>query len=130
MSIALVGALASPAAAFELCSSSKRHTCVVDGDTVWIQGEKIRLADIDTPETEARCERERVGAAAAADRLAELLGPGAFEIKRGDPLDGRLVDRHGRTLAVIEIDGVSVGAMLVEEGLARQWTGRRQSWCD
>jgi endonuclease YncB( thermonuclease family) len=33
---------------------------VVDGDTFWFRGEKIRIADIDTPElSPPRCERER-----------------------------------------------------------------------
>ncbi len=27
-----------------------RRTCVVDGDTIWLEGVKIRIADIDTPE--------------------------------------------------------------------------------
>jgi endonuclease YncB( thermonuclease family) len=27
-----------------------RHTCVIDGDTIWLEGVKIRVADIDTPE--------------------------------------------------------------------------------
>lgn len=103
---------------------------MVDRDTVWIEGEKIRLADIDAPEVEGRCDYEIASAALATARLTELLGSGPFEIRRGDPLDGRLVDRHGRTLAVILINGISVGSVLVEEGLVRSWTGRRQPWCD
>jgi micrococcal nuclease len=117
-----------PAMAMPLCSAGERHTCVVDGDTVWISGEKIRLADIDTPEPSGRCVTERVLAARAAGRLAELLS-GPHEIVRGDPADGRLQDRYGRTLAVIRVGGVSVGTILVREGLARPWTGRRSNWC-
>ncbi len=71
---------------------------------------------------------ERVLAARAAGRLAELLS-GPHEIVRGDPADGRLQDRYGRTLAVIRVGGVSVGTILVREGLARPWTGRRSNWC-
>ena len=37
-------------AAFTLCGSGTRLNCVVDGDTFWMSGEKIRIADIDTPE--------------------------------------------------------------------------------
>lgn len=66
-------------------------------------------------------------AAHAAGRLAELLGRGGYEIRRGDPIDGREVDRFGRTLAVILVNGVSVGSILVEEGLAKPWAGRRES---
>jgi micrococcal nuclease len=36
-----------------------RRTCVVDGDTFWLEGEKIRIADIDTPEiSEPKCDAE------------------------------------------------------------------------
>lgn len=117
------------AAAMEFCSGPIRVTCVVDGDTVWIEGEKIRLSDIDAPEPAGRCVEERILAARAAGRLAELLAPGAFDIRRGDPADGRLKDRFGRTLAVITVDGLSVGATLVAEGLARPWQGARENWC-
>jgi micrococcal nuclease len=124
-----VAALSAPAAAMPLCSGPDRVTCVVDGDTVWIEGEKIRLADLDTPEPSGACEEERVLAARSAGRLAALLAPGDFVIRRGDPVDGRLQDRFGRTLAVILVDGVSVATILIGEGLARPWAGRRESWC-
>lgn len=42
-----------------LCGERQRVSCVVDGDTLWLHGEKIRIADIDTPEvSEARCDSE------------------------------------------------------------------------
>lgn len=120
----ILGLLASPADAMDFCSGPVRVTCVVDGDTVWIEGEKIRLADIDAPEAGGACEAERMIAARAAGRLAELLGGDGFLIER-QGLDG-----YGRTLAVIVVGGgVSVGAVLVEEGLARPWAGRREQWC-
>jgi len=34
---------------FAICGTVRR-TCVVDGDTFWLDGNKIRIADIDTPE--------------------------------------------------------------------------------
>ena len=36
-------------ALFPLCSRPVRVTCVVDGDTFWYRGTKIRLAGIDMP---------------------------------------------------------------------------------
>ncbi|PAP96113.1 thermonuclease family protein [Mesorhizobium wenxiniae] len=39
-------------------------------------------------------------------------------------------DRYGRTLATIEVDGRDVGDILIGEGLARPWTGKRRPWCD
>ena len=43
-------------ARFGLCHSGGGRNCVVDGDTFWFEGQKYRVADIDTPETHpARC---------------------------------------------------------------------------
>lgn len=108
---------------FGRCTEGPRFTCVVDGDTVWIEGEKIRLAGIDAPEMEGKCAAERHGAALAADRLTELLSRGTIAIER----DGR--DRFGRTLAIVTVDGVSAGTVLIDEGFARPWDGRRRPWC-
>jgi endonuclease YncB( thermonuclease family) len=54
--------MAAPAMATDICSggnrAERRVTCVVDGDTIWQSGVKMRLLDIDTPETfEAQCDR-------------------------------------------------------------------------
>lgn len=38
-------------------------------------------------------------------------------------------DRYGRTLAALSVNGVDAGDMLVSEGLARTWSGRREAWC-
>ncbi len=38
-------------------------------------------------------------------------------------------DQYGRTLAVVLVDGESVGAKLIEEGHAHPWAGRRETWC-
>lgn len=108
------------ALAIALCPAppARRVTCVHDGDTVWIEGEKIRLLDIDAPEMNARCERERRMAVAARDRLVALLDGRDVVIRR------RGVDRYGRTLARLG----DVGEVLVREGLARRW-GDRRGWC-
>ena len=61
-------------AEFTLCSGSERQTCVVDGDTLWLEGAKIRLADINTPEvSQPHCASERALGEAAARRLIALL---------------------------------------------------------
>lgn len=111
------------AAALAFCPAGPRDNCVVDGDTFWIAGEKVRIADIDAPEMKGRCPQETRLAIASRDRLRELLNSGNFTLNR----EGQ--DRYGRTLAVVTIDGYSVGDILVSEGLARTWTGRREPWC-
>lgn len=66
---------------FELCGIT-RHTCVVDGDTIWLEGEKIRIADIDTPEiSEPKCDAEYQLGMKATYRLRDLLNEGAFEVR-------------------------------------------------
>ncbi|MXP36055.1 hypothetical protein GRI55_09745 [Erythrobacter citreus] len=42
------------------------------------------------------------------------------------PCEGKGKDGYGRTLAVVRVGGRSVGSILVREGLAREWTGRRE----
>jgi micrococcal nuclease len=48
----------------------------------------------------------------------------------GDPANGRVRDRAGRTLGTVSVDGRDVGEVLVGEELARPWEGRRKPWCD
>lgn len=100
---------------------------VIDGDTFIHAGERIRIADIDTPEVQGRCPAETALAGRATRRLNGLLAEGAFELH---PLpSGRDKDRYGRKLRIVTRSGQSIGDMLVAEGLARTWTGRRESWC-
>ena len=100
---------------------------VVDGDTFWLAGEKIRIADIDTPETHPpRCAREAELGEKATRRLESLLRQAPFEIV---PIGGRDEDRYGRKLRIVTRGGRSLGDTLVAEGLARTWIGRREPWC-
>ncbi|WP_371258877.1 hypothetical protein [Ensifer sp. ZNC0028] len=56
--------------------------CVVDGDTFWSRGEKIRIADIGTPELEPpRCEADQ--GEAVKSRLLALLNGGKFSLSAG-----------------------------------------------
>lgn len=111
------------AAALAVCAPGPRDHCVHDGDTVWIEGEKIRISDIDAPELKGRCPYESELAIRSRKRLVELLNSGSFEIRRSG------TDRYGRTLAILHRSGHSIGDILVAEGLARTWSGRREPWC-
>jgi len=109
-------------------SSALAATHVVDGDTVVIDGEKIRIYNIDAPELRhAGCDAERRLAEVAKRRLDDLLSRGKVGILRGD--GGRMTDRYGRTLARLTVGGRDVGEILVEEELARPWQGKRRPWC-
>lgn len=114
-------------AAFKKCGTGSRQACVIDGDTIWFNGLKIRIADIDTPEVgEPKCSSELALGNRATDRMHELINEGPFEIRAWP---GRDADPYGRKLRVLMRDGRSLGDILVSEGLARTWSGRREPWC-
>lgn len=124
--VVLASCTAAPAAAPVASPPVLR---VIDGDTLVINGETIRLANIDAPETmprsrcwaEARLSSEATFALEVEASTWAALPP---TIER----DGQ--DRYGRTLATIRTtDGRDVGQMLIESGLAVPWTGRRWDWC-
>ena len=113
-------------ALFTRCEGSGRVTCVVDGDTIWYRGTKIRIADINTPEiSRPACPREAALGERATLRLTALLNTGGFTLER----KGRDEDRYGRNLRVVTRGGRSLGDLLVAEGLAERWRGRRGNWC-
>ncbi len=103
-----------------------RYSCVVDGDTIWFQGAKIRLVGIDAPELSNpawAAEAER--GAAATQRLQQLMNAGPFDLV---PID-RDTDRYGRLLRDVIRGGVSLGDTLIAEGLAVPFGGGRPNWC-
>jgi micrococcal nuclease len=111
---------------FDLCFTGGGFNCVVDGDTFWIGGEKVRVADIDAPETHPpRCAYEQALGDHATKRLQELLNDGPVQLESID----RDKDVYGRNLRIVTRDGKSLGQQLIREGLAHPWTGSRQPWC-
>lgn len=131
--VAVEGAAASgPAdrerARFGQCVGPVRTTCVVDGDTIWYQGTKIRVADINAPEvSKPGCAREAMLGDRATERLTDLLNAGNFALVRPAGAPDR--DRYGRALRELHRNGQSLGAVLVDEGLAEEWNGARIDWC-
>lgn len=102
---------------------------VVDGDTVdrWIW--RWRLAGLDAPEIrKAQCPAEREAGRAAAQRLGEIIAAG--RTVRLAPVQWRL-DKWGRLVGRLEVDGQDVAAILIAEGYARPYDGRsrREGWC-
>ena len=100
---------------------------VIDGDTIRAPyGVKYRLMGFDAPETfQAKCDAELMLGKRAAERLKELLASGEARI-----IESGKIDRYGRTLAHLTVNGRDVGGVLVGEGLARRYDGRtkRESW--
>jgi micrococcal nuclease len=116
----------SETGSFGFCHEGGGFNCVVDGDTLYYRGTKIRIADIDTPEThEPRCAAEAKLGATATRRLQTLLNAGPFRLEDID----RDADKYGRKLRVVTRDGESLGETLVSENLARWYKGGRRPWC-
>ena len=107
-----------------ICSGGHRITCIVDGDTGWLDGEKWRLLGTDTPEiSKPECSNEYSVGIAARNRLQTLM-LGGYAIERG----GR--DRYGRRLVTIRLaDGRDVGDVLEAEGLSQPWPNSGNRWC-
>ncbi|MFN4114118.1 MAG: thermonuclease family protein [Sphingomonadaceae bacterium] len=115
-------------ARFGPCRGPVRVTCVVDGDTLWYQGTKIRVADINAPEiSKPGCAREAILGERATARLTDLLNAGDFALVR--PAGSADRDIYGRALRELHRNGESLGAVLVAEGLAEEWGGTRIDWC-
>jgi endonuclease YncB( thermonuclease family) len=114
-----------------MCASGRNHdparTCVVDGDTLWLDGESLRLESFDTPEPRDNVcggKREVTLAGRASARLLELLNGNPWTVERYG------LDPNGRTLATVRVGGRDVGDILIDEGLARRWPDGEEWWCD
>ena len=89
---------------------------IVDADTVYLGGDKIRLQGLDAPETDQAC-LDADGRAfqcglAAKTALEKRFGNHAWTCHSSG------VDRYGRTLATCSADDEDVGRWLVHEGWA------------
>ncbi|MDB5528107.1 MAG: nuclease [Devosia sp.] len=109
-----------------MCGSA-RYTCIVDGDTIWFEGQNLRLQSYDTPEPyTAICggSAEVALAKQASARLLDLLNTNAFTVETFG-LDGT----GKRTLATVRVGGRDVGDILISERLARHWPDGDEWWC-
>ncbi len=101
---------------------------VTDGDTFRLtSGERIRIAGIDAPETQAqraRCPAERRRGEAAKANLTRMIEGKSIRFTRV----GRSYDR---TVATVRHDGRDLAARLVETGDAAWWPrGKaKPDWC-
>lgn len=88
---------------------------VIDGDTIEIHGERIRLHAIDSPEGRQRCTRGgrewRCGTEAARALDAFIAGATVY-------CTARDTDRYGRMVAVCRAHQVDLGEWMVRQGWA------------
>ncbi|MCE6951959.1 thermonuclease family protein [Cereibacter sphaeroides] len=100
-----------PAAATSLEGRAR----VIDGDTIEIEGARVRLFGIDAPETAQTCE------AAGTDWPCGRWATETLRARLRDrPVrcEGDERDRYGRLLANCSVEGEDLGAWLVRSGAA------------
>lgn len=92
---------------------------VLDGDTVLIRRAgglvKIRLAGIDAPE------KDQAFGADSRDSLSDIVKDKRVNVA------SQAVDRYGRMVAKLSVDGLDVNAEQVRRGMAWAAVGWRQS---
>jgi endonuclease YncB( thermonuclease family) len=92
---------------------------VVDGDTLTVAGQRIRLHGVDAPEANQLCERGGQPWRCGADATEALRGFLAGRPVACTPVDR---DRFGRLVARCAAEGQDLGAWLVGQGLAVAYT--------
>jgi endonuclease YncB( thermonuclease family) len=124
--LGIASAAAPVRASFGYCHIGGGTNCVVDGDTFWINGEKVRIAGIDAPETHPpRCAYEARLGEQATEKLHALLNSGAVTMTSID----RDRDRYGRLLRNVAVNGEDVGEAMISAGVAREYGSGRRPWC-
>jgi endonuclease YncB( thermonuclease family) len=100
---------------------------VIDGDTITVDGERVRLMGFDTPEIRSfKCPAEKQLGDQAKARVRSLI-----DMNGGLTLQyASKNDKYGRRLAQAFVSDWPIGDLLIQEGLARAYNGgKRQSWC-
>jgi micrococcal nuclease len=88
---------------------------VVDGDTIVVDGERVRLIGIDTPESVKPGTPVECFAREASALMERLVGGRRVRLER----DVEERDRYGRLLAYVYRDSLFVNAEMVRRGYAQ-----------
>jgi endonuclease YncB( thermonuclease family) len=97
-------------------ASATTTATVIDGDTLKLGNERIRLHGIDAPESKQRCTDGWQAGEAARHALAGLVSAGTPSCEKVT------TDRYGRTVAVCRVNGKDIGGEMVKRGLAWAYT--------
>lgn len=100
---------------------------VIDGGTLDVRGERVRIANVDAPHLppDAACSAEAALGVQAASRLKSLIAS-ATAVR----LDRQGKDADGATLARVILSGDNdAGEALVFMGVAADWRRTPWDWC-
>lgn len=116
-------AAAAEAARFGQCYNSAGPNCVLDGDTIYVEREKVRIAELEVPKIQgAQCPDERSRGIDAALRVAELLNSGKVTLSAP-------IQTSSGTLRKVFVNGDDVAPTMIASGLARPSGGDEPGWC-
>jgi len=115
---------AARAARFSQCYDAEGSNCVLDGETIYVQGQKVLIAGVTAPKIQsARCDDERSRGIDSAVRLADLLNSGKVTV-------GPLVrEPDGQVRNKVEVGGNDLATAMIGAGMARDY-GSSGGWCD
>jgi endonuclease YncB( thermonuclease family) len=124
-SLLVLALLSSPALAGRVIEGAAR---VIDGDTVEVAGERVRLFGIDAPEAGQICDLHgkpwKCGSYSAAQLAAEI-GKARVSCKVVTPQD-----RHGRPVAICRTAAQDLGAAMVRSGAATAYARYSDRYAD
>jgi len=110
--LALCAALALPGA---VRADVIGEATVIDGDTLQVAGEKVRLHGIDAPESRQSCTVAGVGYDCGQSAKRTLTGATAGKVIT---CTGDKRDRYGRLIAVCHAGDTDLNALMVRDGWA------------
>ena len=98
-----------------LCAANAQELKVVDGDTIHLNGKKIRFSGIDTPELKQKCTKNGVIVLCGINAKKALI----------DKVENNIInclsegkDRYNRILAECFVNSESLSSFLVKSGHA------------
>ena len=114
---------AARAARFGQCYDAEGSNCVLDGDTIYLEGQRIEIAGLKAPKIQgAQCDQERSRGIDSAVRLADLLNSGKVT------LGPSVREPDGQLRTKVEVGGNDVGTAMINAGMAREY-GNTNGWC-
>jgi endonuclease YncB( thermonuclease family) len=107
--------LASILGAFIIVAPAAAQVRVIDGDTMDVDGQRVRLWGVDAPEGKQSCTRDGM-----AWLCGQEAGKALRELVSGQDVTCREVDRdrYKRSVAVCSAGGTEINAWLAREGWA------------